>query len=98
MPVQTLNKGHRLSHNSLPNSKILDVTKFKAFTDNKLNVAKIMISLLDRTENTVGKGKNAGYQPSLFFLQCFPKPSSLRSLKAGTVWYRDNGDHLTSFK
>ena len=36
-----------------------------------------MISLLDRVEDTVGKGENAGYQHFLLFLQCFPKPSSL---------------------
>ena len=33
----------------------------KAFADRKLNVAKILTLLLDRTENTVGKGENAGY-------------------------------------
>ena len=62
--------------NSLPNDKILDMTKLKAFADDKLNVATIMISLFDRVENTVGKGENAGYQHFLLFLQCFPKPSS----------------------
>ena len=41
------------------------------------------ISLYDRVENTVGKGENAGYQHFLIFPQCFPKPSSLGSLK---VW------------
>ena len=37
----------------------------------------MMIALLDRVENTVGKGEygeNAGYQHFLLFLQCFPKP------------------------
>ena len=34
--------------NSLPNDKIVDVTKLKAFADDKLNVAKMMISLSDR--------------------------------------------------
>ena len=46
--------------NSLPNEKILDVTKLKAFADNKLNVARMIISLLVRVQNTVGKGENAG--------------------------------------
>ena len=41
--------------NSLPNNKILKVTKLKAFVDNKLNVAKMMISPLDRVENTERK-------------------------------------------
>ena len=47
--------------NSLPNDKNLDVTKLKAFTDDKLNVAKMMIQLFNWVENTVGKkGENAG--------------------------------------
>ena len=57
-----------------PNKNILDVTKLKAFADDKLNVDRMMISLLDRIENTEGKGENAGYQHFLLFLQCFPKP------------------------
>ena len=28
--------------------------------NNKLNIAKMTISLFDRAENTVGKGENAG--------------------------------------
>ena len=46
----------------------------------------MMISLLDRVENTVGKGENAGYQHFLFFPQCIPKPFSSELLKVGTVW------------
>ena len=46
---------------SLPNDNILDMTKLKAFADEKLNVAKMMISLLNRVENTVVKGENVGY-------------------------------------
>ena len=75
-----------MSLNPLPNYKILDVTNLKAFADDKLNVVGMMIPLLDRVENTVGKGGNAGYQHFLLFLQCFPKPSSLGSLKVGIVW------------
>ena len=59
--------------NSLPNDKIVEVTKLKAFADDKLNIAKMMNSLFDRVENTVGKGENAGYQHFLLFLQCFPR-------------------------
>ena len=33
--------------NSLPNDKILGVTKLKAFTDDKSKVAKMRISLFD---------------------------------------------------
>ena len=47
--------------NPLLNYKISDETKLKAFTDNKLNVARMMIALFDKVENTVGKEENAGY-------------------------------------
>ena len=67
---------HVLALNSLPNDKLLDQTKLKAFGDNKLNVAKMTISLYNRVENTVVKGENAGYQHFLPFQQCFPRPSS----------------------
>ena len=54
-----LQHSNLLPVNSLPNYKILDVTKLKAFADDKLNIAKMMISPFDRVENTVGKGENA---------------------------------------
>ena len=66
----------------------LDLTKLKAFANNKLNVAKMTISLIDSVENIVGKRENAGYQHFLFFPQSFPKPSSVGSLKVRIVWYR----------
>ena len=44
-----------------PNDKILDVTKLKAFADDKINVAQMMFSVFDRLENIVGKIENAGY-------------------------------------
>ena len=43
----------------LPNNKLFDMTKLKAFADDKLNVAKTTISLCDRVANTVGKEENA---------------------------------------
>ena len=51
----------------------------------ELNLAKLMISLFDRAENTVEKGENAGHQHFLLFPQCFPEPSSLVSLKVRIV-------------
>ena len=72
-------------HINPSNNKLLDVTKLKAFADDKLNVTTMTIFLFDRAENTVGKVENAGYQHFLLFLQCFPKPPSLRSLKIGIV-------------
>ena len=72
--------------NPLPKDKIWDVTKSKAFADDKLNVDEMTISLFDREENSVGKGENAGYQHFLLFPRCFSKPTSLGSLKVGIVW------------
>ena len=75
-----------VSFNRLPNDKILALSKLKALADDKLNVAKIMISVSYWVENIVGKGENAGYQHFLLFLQCFQKVSPLGSLKVGIVW------------
>ena len=41
------------------NDKILDWSRFKAFSDDKLNVTKMIISGFDRAENIVGKGEIA---------------------------------------
>ena len=46
--------GYRRSFNSLPNKNFLDRKKFKAFTDDKLDVAKIMISVFHMVENIAG--------------------------------------------
>ena len=40
----------------LPNDKIFDLTKLKAFADDKLNIVKMMIFLYNRVENTEEKG------------------------------------------
>ena len=45
--------------NSLPKHNFLDLTKFKAFADDKLDVVKLMISVFDKVKNIVGKGENA---------------------------------------
>ena len=47
----------------------------KAFADDKIDVVKLVISLLVRVENTVRKGENAFYQHFLFSPPCFPRPS-----------------------
>ena len=59
----------------------MDLTKFKAFADDKFNDAKMMISVFDIIENIVGKGENAGNQHFLLFPQCFHKFCLARSLK-----------------
>ena len=48
--------------NPLPNDKILDWSKLKAFADDKLKVAKVIMLLSDNVENIVGNVENAGYQ------------------------------------
>ena len=50
---------------------ILYIPKLKAFADDKLDVAQIVKFALDREENILGKGENAGYQHFLIFLKCF---------------------------
>ena len=57
--------------NPLPKDKILNMTKLKAFADDKSNAAKIANSLCDRVENTVGKGENDGNKHFHLFPQCF---------------------------
>ena len=64
-------------------TKILDITKFKAFSDDKSNIAKMTISHIHRVEHMVGKGENAGNQHFLLFRQCFLKPSYVGSLEVG---------------
>ena len=46
-------------------------SNFKAFADDKLNVARTMSSLFDWVENMVGKGENPSHQHFLLFPQCF---------------------------
>ena len=48
--------------NSLPNNKILDWSKLKAFADDNLYEAQMMIYVFDWAGKIVGKGENAGNQ------------------------------------
>ena len=43
----------------------------KLFADDKINVSEKLKFVLERVENIVGKGENAGYQHFILFLQCF---------------------------
>ena len=54
--------------NPVPNDKILGLAKLKAFAD-KLKVARMMISLLDRVENTVGKEEHEEKVFFVFFMK-----------------------------
>ena len=56
---------------SVPNRKILDLCECKTFADGNLNVARMETFIVDRVENIVQKGENAGYRHILLFPQCF---------------------------
>ena len=53
--------------NSLPNDKISNWSRLKAFADDKINVTEKLKFVLRRAENIVEKGENAGYQHFLLF-------------------------------
>ena len=57
--------------NSLPNNKILDWSKLKAFADDKINVTEKLKFLLERVENIVRIEENAGNQHFLLFPTTF---------------------------
>ena len=59
----------------LPENKVLDWSKLKAFADHKIDVTEKLKIVLERLENIVGKVENAGYQHFLLFPQCFHKAS-----------------------
>ena len=69
-------------------NKILEYwqSKLKAFADEKTNVTQKVKFVLERVENILGKGKNAGYQHFLLFPKCFQKPLFSGSLGARIVW------------
>ena len=77
-----------LLDNSLPNDKILALTKLRRFADDKFSVAKMIISGVDGVEKIVGEGENAGYWHFLFFPQSFQILSLSGSLKVMIVCYR----------
>ena len=71
---------------SLPNDKFLDLSKLKAFADDKINVTEKLKFVFGIVENIVRKGENAGYQHFLLFPQCFQKALYTGSLKVVIVW------------
>ena len=62
---------------------MLDLSKLKAFSEDKRNLTKKMEFASVRIENIVGKEENAGYQHFLLFPQCFQKAPFSGSLKVG---------------
>ena len=49
------------SLNPLPDDKILALPKLKSFADKHFSVVQVVQTFLDRVENIVGKGENAGH-------------------------------------
>ena len=62
----------------------MDLTKSKAFADDKLDVTKNLKFVMGRVENLVGLGENARHQHIIISPQCFQKASfsELSRLKA----------------
>ena len=60
--------------NFLPNGKILDLPKFKAFKEDKLNMTEKLKFAMGRVENVAENGENVGNQHYLLFPECFQKP------------------------
>ena len=72
--------------NPLPNDKMFDWSKLKAFADDKTNVTEKLKFVLGRVENIVGKGENAGYQHFFLFPQCFQMATFSGSLLVAILW------------
>ena len=49
-------------------------------------MAEVVEFVLDRVENIVEKGENAGYQHFLLCPQCFQRAAFQGCLKPGIVW------------
>ena len=70
----TLERNQQLEHtfryitlNSLPKDEVLELSKLKAFADDKIDVTQKLKFGLQRIENIVGKGENAFSPfPSMF--------------------------------
>ena len=58
---------------TLPDDKILALSKFREFADDNSNTAQMgfFYLLFDGIANIAGKGENAGNQHFLLFQQCF---------------------------
>ena len=65
----------------ISNDKILDWSKWKAFTENKLDMAQIggICRIYERADNIIGNGENASILP--FSPHCFRKTFSSGLIK-----------------
>ena len=67
--------------NTLPNNKIVDWSKLKAFADRKIDVTEKLKFVLGRLENIVGKGEIACQEQFVLFLTEFSKELNGRQVK-----------------
>ena len=67
--------------NSLPNNKILDWSKLKAFADDKMNLNEKFKLVLGKVENLVGKGGKCWLHAFSPFPTLFSKAFSFRVAK-----------------
>ena len=58
---------------SLPDDKILALSKLKAFADDKINLTQTIKFVFPRTENMLGKTETAVYLHLLLFPQRFQR-------------------------
>ena len=65
-----------------PNDNIINVTKLKALADDKLNGAKMTISLFDRVKKNCGKRKKCWLPAFSPFPTVFSKSFSFRVVKS----------------
>ena len=70
--------------NSLPDNKILALSKLKA--DGNFNLAQMVQFFCERVQNNSGKGEKAGYQHILFYPRHFQEASSPGLLKPVMFW------------
>ena len=89
--------------NPFQHDKILDQTKMKAFADDKLNVTKMIISVIDRVENIVGIGEIACTSNFSFSNNVFKRLLSQTLQKVslcgnGLNTQTDQGDYPSSWQ
>ena len=69
--MKWLNSSNIRRTNKEHTKKILEMSKLKAFADNKFDGTQNMKYAFQRVENIVRKGEKAEYQHFLLFSQCF---------------------------
>ena len=87
-----------LSARSFPKRQILDFSKLKEFADDNFEFDENRRKFSKPVENTVGKGKIAGYEQFFLFLQCFQKMCYADAYKPVLVWKSVNSYNLDKSK